>query len=677
MRATIAVGVLVLVATACAAAQQATVTVRPDEEIGAVNRLIFGNNFLAYQGRRDEYGNRGAGVWDPEGRRPQPDYARLAREAGIFAARWPGGCATHNYNWKNTVGPLDERPDQQFGLPEFMTVCEAIDAVPIISVAVYWGTPQDGADLVEYLNAPSDGSNPGGGEDWAAVRVADGHPEPWGVRWFEYGNESYHGEHEPTGGREHKRVYSGEQYATLFRQYRSAMREVDPSIMLGGLVQYGQGEWNRAVLEGAGDVIDFAITHTYVPGFHGDTEPENYRTLMEACLAFPPAVERRYDELNALVEEITGREDIPWAITEYNGHFVGQQQSPPFRQSLCNALRNAEHLRVMLQPRHGIAMANFWEYANEYWGMVRGYVHAGEEPVKQANFYVYELYHERFGDTLVEADVECDAWDFAGGGWVGARGGEPTAYRLDEQNLLPADYQWDAMQSPAAEQTVDGRTLTVQFEGPDVNYYHGQLDLPAEPNTGYRVVGEVRTVGLETGQGAGLQVGDARGWTETHSAITGGNVKGDSDWTPVTVEYTTLEDTEAITIMARRVGHDGGDDPISGTAQFRLVSVQRFQPDNPGAVPDVSVNAATRADGTVTLMLVNTNLDEPIETTISVDGLATSRAAAWSLVGPQPWSHNSGGETPVELVETPVERADEAWRITLPKHSLTALEIAP
>jgi len=685
MRLAIVAALLVMCADAHAA-EPATIVVRPSDEIGAVNRLVFGNNMLAYQGRNDEYGNRGAGIWDPEVRAPVAEYADLARQAGTTAARWPGGCAAHNYNWKNTVGPLEERPDQQFGLPEFVAWCEAVDAVPIITIAVYWGTPQDGADLVEYLNAPNDGSNPGGGTDWAAVRAADGHPDPCGVIWFEYGNESYHGEHEPTEGRDHKRVYSGEQYARLFLEYRSAMRAVDTDIKLGAVLLHSREDWNRPVLEIAGDAIDFGILHTYLPGFHGDTEPENYRRLMEACVAFPPAAERRYDEMNALVEEVTGRADVPWAITEYNGHFVGQREAPPFRQSLCNALRNAEHLRVMLQPRHGIAMANFWQFANEYWGMVRGYVHEGQEPVKQANYYVYQLYAQHFGDTLIAADVRCGAWDFAGGGWVGARSGEPAEFYLSEEDLLHEDYRWQVVDNPMVEQSVDGPTLTVEFEGPDTNYYHASVTLPAEPSTGYRVTGEIRTQALATSRGAGLQVGDARGWTATRSAEKVGSVRGDTDWTPVTVNYVTLADADAITIMARRLGHDGGDDPVSGIAQYRLVSVQRFQPSSAGAVPDVSVNAAKREERrpgeapglrAVTLMIVNTNLDDDIATTIAVEGLAGGSAQAWSLVGPEPWSHNSGSEVQVRLVETEVHPDDEGWALTLPRHSLTAVEIRP
>ena len=150
----------------------ALIEVRPDEEFGPVNRLILGNNMLAYQGRRDEYGNRGAGIWDPDRRRPEPEFVRLARQAGISVSRWPGGCGAHNYNWKFTVGPLEKRPNQKFGLPEFLTFCEQTNSIPILTIAVYWGTAADAADLVEYLNAPNDGKNPNGGTDWAAVRAA-------------------------------------------------------------------------------------------------------------------------------------------------------------------------------------------------------------------------------------------------------------------------------------------------------------------------------------------------------------------------------------------------------------------------------------------------------------------------------------------------------------------------
>jgi len=669
--------VLIALTCRCQAAEQATIVVRPADEIGPVNRLVFGNNQLAYIDARDEYGNRGAGIWDPETRAPVPQYADLAREAGITVNRWPGGCGVHYYDWKRTVGPLQDRPDQQFGLPEFLQFCAATDSIPILTIADYWGDERDAADLVEYCNAPNDGSNPGGDKDWAAVRAADGHPQPWGVLWFEYGNETWHGGHGRNDRDSPRPKLAPEEYARRYLDYRAAMRAVDPSVKLGAVFLYALDEWNRPVLEIAGEQMDFGILHTYIPGFRGDTEPESYRRLMEACVACGPQIEHRYDEMNALVREVTGRDDLQWAITEYNGSFVGQRQSPPFRQSLCNALRNAEHLRVMLQPRHGIALANFWQFANEYWGMVRGYVHEGQQPVRQANFYVFKLYREHFGDTLIECDVQCGRWDFAGGARVNARFGEPRENEIAEENLLPDDYQWRFSDSPVVNQRVEDGTIIAEFSGPDTNYYHATVTIPAEPHTGYLVEGEIKTVGLETSRGVGFQVGDARGWTQTRSAVNHGDLRGDTDWTPVTAEYVTLEDTEAIAITARRIGHDGGEDTITGTAMYRLLAVREFTAFNAGAVPELSVNAAKRADGTVTLIIVNTNLDEAVPATIAISGGEGGAASAWSLVGSEPWSHNAGNEEQVSLVETPAERVEQGWRLVLPKHSLSAVEIHP
>jgi alpha-N-arabinofuranosidase len=666
-------------ASSLCAAEKARVEVLPDQVIGRVNRLILGNNMLAYQGPRDEYGNRGAGIWDPEQRRPVPEYVELAKQAGLSVSRWPGGCGAHNYNWKLTVGPLDKRPTQQFGLPEFLAFCEATESAPILTVACYWGGPADGADLVEYLNAPSDGSNPNADTDWAAVRAGDGHPKPYGVVWFEYGNESYHGEHEPAEGRKEKRKYSPEEYAKLYLEYQRAMKAVDPRIKLGGLIQNGLDEWNRTVLRIAGKPMDFGIEHTYTPGHGGDTTADSNRPFMQACAACGDRIQRIYDGLNKLVEDETGRTDLPWAITEYNGHFV-QSKPLPYRQTLGNALRNAEHVRVMMQPGNRIALANFWQFSNEYWGMAQGYVHKGEPLVKQANYYVYQLYHEHFGDTLIGAKVTCGRWDFPGGAWLPARTGEPSQFRLFDENLLPTDYEWRVSQNPSVKQRLDRQTLIAEFSGKDTNYYHGTVELPAKPNTGYRVTGEIKTVGLKTATGVGFQVGDARGWIVTKSCALGGDLRGDSDWTQVVIDYTTLPDTNSLTIQTRRIGDDGGTDPIAGTAHYRLKSVQQFRPENSGGVPDLSVNAAKRADGSLTLMIVNTNLDEDLDTEVAVPGRtpgAAAQAKAWSLVGPTAWATNVGTQREVTLVETPVRKSGSGWQVTLPKHSLTAVELRP
>ncbi|MCE5240482.1 hypothetical protein LLH23_18640 [bacterium] len=659
-----------------AAGHEAVITVNPAQIVGKVNPLILGNNQLAYPGR-PEYAKHGSGLWDPDKRAPVPEYVALSREAGITIQRWPGGCIAHNYNWKKTVGPLSERPDMLWGLPEFMTFCEASGSIPLITLAVYWGDQNDAADIVEYLNSPV-GKNPNGGKDWAAVRAADGHPQPYGVVYFEYGNEDYHGEHK-TADNPNPRKITPEDYAKQYLAYQKAMKAVDSKIRLAGLLQYGLWDWNKAVLVGCGKQMDYAIDHTYTPGFSGDTDEEKGHKYMLACLAADAHIQDVYDRLHAQIKEVCGRTNMQLAITEYNGWFV-QEKPVPYRQAFGNALRNAEHLRVMMRPQNRILMGNFWQFANEYWGMVKGYVHKGETPVKQANFFPYQMYHERFGDTLIGVQVQCGNWDFMGGP-LPARKGKPTEFKLFEENLLPKDYTWEERGPEAGiTQTFEGQVVHATFSGNDPNYYAPKLNVPADPDTGYRVTGLVRTDGIDNTRGVGFQVGDARGWTETKSCSLGGSVTGTSDWTQVEVEYTTLPETTAIEIIARRLGGGGN---ISGQAWFKLVSVQKFIPKNAGAVPDLGVNAAKRADGTVTLMIVNKNPEQAVPATIRVGAAGRvgarvpTRAGAWILTAPSLEANNLKDPNTVKITPLEVLKTAEGLQVTLPPFSMAAVEIEP
>ncbi len=134
--------------------------------------------------------------------------------------RFPGGCLVHGsgprdfYNWKDSVGPLEQRRDKRnlwgyyqthgLGYFEFFQFCEDIGAkpLPVVSAGVCCqhagdspgrgqeGLPldempayiQDILDLVEWANGPADSK-------WGAVRAAAGHPEPFGLKYLGVGNE--------------------------------------------------------------------------------------------------------------------------------------------------------------------------------------------------------------------------------------------------------------------------------------------------------------------------------------------------------------------------------------------------------------------------------------------------------------------------------------------------------
>jgi alpha-L-arabinofuranosidase len=111
---------------------------------------------------------------------------------GITVLRYGGSMVNAaDYRWKHMVGPRDFRPPYKgtwypyssdgWGIPDFLNFCEAAGflGVPDFNINE---TPQDMADFVQYANAPSNTM-------WGAKRMADGHPEPYNLKYLELGNE--------------------------------------------------------------------------------------------------------------------------------------------------------------------------------------------------------------------------------------------------------------------------------------------------------------------------------------------------------------------------------------------------------------------------------------------------------------------------------------------------------
>jgi alpha-L-arabinofuranosidase len=174
----------------------AQINVYYNQELGQVNNKIFGNNFLGYDPMTYEdwskeyygYSDFGAGIWDPKQKHAVKETIDLAKGAGITIARFPGGCGTHHYNWKTSIGK--ERKHFLYGLDEFLKTCDEIKADPIITLSYFEGNENDAADLVEYLNISDDGKH-----KWAAERAKNGHSKSYNVKYFEIGNEDWHGDH--------------------------------------------------------------------------------------------------------------------------------------------------------------------------------------------------------------------------------------------------------------------------------------------------------------------------------------------------------------------------------------------------------------------------------------------------------------------------------------------------
>jgi alpha-L-arabinofuranosidase len=384
------------------------ITIYSDRELGQINKKVFGNNFKG----RDPYINYalpsypiedyGSGVWDPTGNKPVEEVMNLAKNAGISIVRYAAG---NHWDWKHSIE--DSRKHFLYGLNEFLKTTEEIGAEPLITVSPIIGDERDAANLVEYLNAPNDGSNPNGGVDWAAERASNGHPSAYNVKYFEIGNEVYAGN-----------ITTPTEYAYKYLLYYMAMKSVDASIKIGAVIAPEIGHaWikNVNIYETIiKDKIDFGINHRYFSPIASEDEMTNMsgKDIFKMTLSMPTLLYKPIlDDLLKHLRETSGK-DIPMAITEYNCGYP--------HKTLGSALLNAEVLKFFMELGNNILMANHWQFSNGLYGMVRSAssytTHDYQYPIeyiKRPNYYVYEMYNNHFGDLLIDTEVKSDTYDIS------------------------------------------------------------------------------------------------------------------------------------------------------------------------------------------------------------------------------------------------------------------------
>jgi len=260
-------GAAIAAGAAPLAAQPAPARIKldPDRVIGEVHPHVFGN-FAEHLGRCIYGGifEEGSPLSDADGYRR--DVMDAARGLGLTILRWPGGNFASGYNWKDGIGPRDQRParrdhawgaleSNRFGTDEFLRYCEKLGVEPYLCINAGLGSVEDARNWVEYANEA-------GNTYWAQQRRKNGRDQPWGVKVWGLGNEI-----DGPWQLGHK---NAEDYAKFALEAAKAMRRADGSIRLiaSGSSNFGPGAdwvgWNRTVLERLKNEIDYISLHTYI-----------------------------------------------------------------------------------------------------------------------------------------------------------------------------------------------------------------------------------------------------------------------------------------------------------------------------------------------------------------------------------------------------------------------------
>jgi alpha-N-arabinofuranosidase len=96
---------------------------------------------------------------------------------------WGIGPRDQRFTWTNLSWGNEPEPSD-FGTDEFVRFCRNLGTAPSITVNVEGrgATADEAAAWVEYANGPASSR-------YGTMRAANGHPEPFGVKYWEIGNE--------------------------------------------------------------------------------------------------------------------------------------------------------------------------------------------------------------------------------------------------------------------------------------------------------------------------------------------------------------------------------------------------------------------------------------------------------------------------------------------------------
>jgi len=195
-----------------------------DEPLGTISPNIYGHFVENLSGVLYD------GIWVGEKssvanvdglRKSLIEHMRRIKAAVI---RFPGGCFADSYDWRDGIGPAERRPRRTnfwamgesekapashrydpnaVGTNEFVHFCKLIGAEPYLAANVRSLPASAFQQWVEYCNSPA------GSTTLADMRAAAGYPDPFRVKYWGVGNESW-----GCGGE-----FTAQEYAVEFRRY--------------------------------------------------------------------------------------------------------------------------------------------------------------------------------------------------------------------------------------------------------------------------------------------------------------------------------------------------------------------------------------------------------------------------------------------------------------------------
>jgi alpha-L-arabinofuranosidase len=356
------------------------------------------------------------------------DVINAIKEVQPGLVRFGGSaCDPGEYRWKNGIGDHDVRTpfpnkvwgrldSNDVGIDEFCQFCELTGVEPLVCLSFSDG-PQNAADLVEYCNGDAHAG-------WGAKRVANGHPAPYGVKYWQIGNE-----------------ISGDDdnYVNRFGSFVELMKRADPTVAI--LSSFP----SQKLLDRAGRQIDYIAPHHYTPDF-------------AYC-------DRDFNNLAQMIDKTPGCARIKIAVTEWNvsggdwGLLRGKQMT------LEAALLNARYLHVLMRHSDKAEIACRSNMANSFCGAIIETTPAGV--LKRPSYYVMQLYARHARPVPLRVEQAGDGPDLFA---CGAEDGKSVVIFAVNSRTEPVEWTWqfDGFGAPVRAVKAEALCDTQDARQPDV-----------------------------------------------------------------------------------------------------------------------------------------------------------------------------------------------------------------
>lgn len=390
---------------------KARIKIDTDRTIGDIDPNLFGS-FTEHLGR-SIYG----GIYEPTSSQAdefgfRKDVQQVMKEMGVTNVRYPGGNFVSGYHWVDGIGDKARRPKRMdlawggiepntVGTDEFLRWAARAQVEPFMCINLGTGTLEEARSWVEYCNAKP-------GTTWADLRAANGHPEPYRVKYWGLGNEI-----DGSWQMGHK---NASDYGKFALEAAKMMKWTDPNIKL---VAVGSSDtqsnnwidWNKTVLGYLYGHADYIALHFYV-GEWGQ-KPNWWKDPLY-FLSRINEVEERIKITKGLIEEVKiekkSTKPIYIAFDEFNVWYRAfNEQKLEERYDLQDALMIAQYLNTFIRNADVVKMANIAQMVN----VIAPIFVENDKVWRQTTFYPFQLFAQNSKGKSLDVWVDAPRYEVA------------------------------------------------------------------------------------------------------------------------------------------------------------------------------------------------------------------------------------------------------------------------